>query len=104
MPTARYGGLVRTRASGVPVPPGTSDEVKRRVTKTFEELSSGVAGDAILYQGPQAGLVRAPDVPDLYVGPDYRREIFRQFELKGRSGDAARFAQPRRVTPQHIRP
>src|SRR5882757_2150131 len=42
-----------------------------------------VAGDALLYLGPAAGLTRSPLSPDLYLDPDLRKEIDRRSILFG---------------------
>ena len=63
-----------------PLPP--ADEVTR-LQKRFYEIETGVAGDALLYLGPAAELMRAPSDPNIWMDLDYRKELVRRIEAKG---------------------
>ena len=76
-----------------PMPP--ADEWAR-LQKRFYEIESGAAGDALLYLAPAAELMRAPADPTIWMDADYRKEIVRRVEVKGRKPisleDQMRFA------------
>ena len=66
--------------------PGLTDEQKRPI----ETSMSGVEADALLYLGPSAGLTRGPQMADIDMDLDYRREIER------RARDVFRYPLPQR--------
>ncbi len=58
--------------------PQVTESVKKVALKAWDEETSGVAGDALLYLGPAARLTMASDIPDLYLDSAFRSEINRR--------------------------
>jgi hypothetical protein len=50
-------------------------EQQAKMLASLEDENSGVEGDALLYLGPAASLTISPNMPDLYLDGDYRKEI-----------------------------
>lgn len=59
-----------------------ADELAR-LQKRFYEIDTGVAGDALLYLGPAADLMRAAVDPTMWMDVDYYEELGRRAELRG---------------------
>lgn len=64
-------------------PPPPADELARLQAREYE-IDTGVAGDALLYLGPAADLMRTPTDPTVWMDEDYHREIMRRARVKGR--------------------
>jgi hypothetical protein len=60
---------------------GTTPAELAKAMGEYLESNFGLAGDALLYLGPKASLVRSPTSPDLYLDQDYRKEIDRRYRL-----------------------
>ena len=58
--------------------PQTTQAAKKAALKSWEDETSGVTGDALLYLGPAARLTVASQIPDLYLDPAFRSEISRR--------------------------
>jgi hypothetical protein len=61
--------------------PGATSAERAQAMAGYLESNFGLAGDALLYLGPKASLVRSPASPDLYLDQDYRREMDRRYRL-----------------------
>jgi hypothetical protein len=85
-------------------PGGTTEAQKAKEILEMEDQSSGVAGDALLYLGPAAGLTRSPLSPDLYLDPDLRKEIDRRSILFGFGPITWPTVWDNPMSPQYIRP
>ena len=46
----------------------------------------GLHSDAFLYLGPRKSLTWSPNVPDLYLDPDFRSEVDRRLRLRAGTG------------------
>jgi hypothetical protein len=79
-----------------PLPP--ADEVAR-LEKRFYEIDLGVAGDALLYLGPAAELMRASSDPTIWLDLDYRKELVRRIEVKGFKPISFADQMPRAAAP-----
>jgi hypothetical protein len=85
--------------------PGVTTEAqKAKEILEMEDQSSGVAGDALLYLGPAAGLTHSPLSPDLYLDPDLRKEIDRRSILFGFGPITWPTVWDNPMSPQYIRP
>jgi len=58
--------------------PQVTEAAKEAALKSWNEETSGVTGDALLYLGPSAKLTMATEIPDLYLDPAFRSEISRR--------------------------
>lgn len=58
--------------------PQVTEAAKKAALKSWDEQTSGVAGDALLYLGPASKLTNATEIPDLYLDPAFRNEISRR--------------------------
>ena len=47
---------------------------------------AGLHSDALLYLGPRKSLTWSPNVPDLYLDPDFRSEVDRRLRLRAGTG------------------
>lgn len=63
-----------------PLPP--AEELARLLRRLYE-LDMGTAGDALLYLGPAAELMRAPPDPALWMDVDFFNEIARRAKFRG---------------------
>ena len=83
-------------------PPEVKDAEKLKTTALWEEESSGIAGDALLYLGPSATLTDSPELPDFYLDPAYRAEMDRRARIM--SGSPMRLTPPSKASPSFIHP
>jgi hypothetical protein len=60
---------------------GVTEAQKAKAIALEDDEASGVAGDAMLYLGPSAGLTESPMAPDLYLDLAFRKEIGRRFQI-----------------------
>lgn len=58
--------------------PQVTEAAKKAALKSWDEETSGVTGDALLYLGPAARLTTATQIPDLYLDQAFRSEISRR--------------------------
>jgi hypothetical protein len=58
--------------------PRVTEAARKAALKAWDEETSGVAGDALLYLGPASKLTTASAIPDLYLDPVFRTEINRR--------------------------
>jgi hypothetical protein len=58
--------------------PEVTEAAKKVALKSWDEETSGVTGDALLFLGPAAKLTTATEIPDLYLDPVFRKEISRR--------------------------
>jgi hypothetical protein len=58
--------------------PGVPASERTKAVSAFENESSGVNGDALLYLGPAATLTESPTTPDMYLDESFRSEINRR--------------------------
>jgi hypothetical protein len=65
-----------------PLPP--ADELARLQQRSYE-IEMGVAGDALLYLGPAAELMRTPSDPTTWMDVDYNKELVRRIRVRGDS-------------------
>jgi hypothetical protein len=61
--------------------PAMSEAQVAKAMEKENEMASGVTGDALLYLGPSASLLKSPMMPDIYLDPGYRREIDRRSRI-----------------------
>jgi hypothetical protein len=85
-------------------PAVTTEAQKAKEILEMEDQSSGVAGDALLYLGPAASLTHSPLSPDLYLDPDFRKEIDRRSILFGFGPITWPTVWDNPISPQYIRP
>jgi hypothetical protein len=65
------------------VDPPLPAEENARLEKRFYEISSGVAGDALLYLAPAAELMVSPADTTLWMDLEYNKEATRRSALRG---------------------
>jgi len=65
-----------------PLPP--AEELARLQQRSYE-IEMGVAGDALLYLGPAAELMRTPSDPTTWMDVDYNKELVRRIRVRGDS-------------------
>jgi hypothetical protein len=65
------------------VEPPLPAEENARLEKRFYQISSGVAGDALLYLAPAAELMPSPADATLWMDMEYNREIARRGDIRG---------------------
>jgi hypothetical protein len=58
--------------------PQVTEAAKKAALKSWDEETSGITGDALLYLGQAATLTTATEIPDLYLDPVFRNEISRR--------------------------
>jgi len=86
--------LKGTRLEQVLMPPGCAEPIRgvdpplppdenARLERRFYEISSGVAGDALLYLAPAAELMPSSADATLWMDLDYNKEIARRGEIRG---------------------
>jgi hypothetical protein len=54
---------------------------KQRALAEYLETNFALSGDALLYFGPKATLVRSPTMMDMYLDADLRREMDRRYRI-----------------------
>jgi hypothetical protein len=83
--------------------PGETEAQKAKEMADMEDQSSGVAGDALLFLGPAAGLTQSPLAPDLYIDGDFLKEINRRFFIMGGGPITWPTVRDNPMSPQFIR-
>jgi hypothetical protein len=63
-------------------PPLPAEELAR-LERRFYEISTGVAGDALLYLAPAAELMRSPGDPMTWMDGAYNEELVRRIRVRG---------------------
>ncbi len=58
--------------------PSVTQSEREKALAIWEDESSGITGDALLYLGPAASLMNSPSSPDLYLDLIFRDEINRR--------------------------
>jgi hypothetical protein len=83
--------------AGIPI----SAAVEKAGTLREVELRlSASSGDPLLYLGPASSLTQSPDLPDLYLDPEYRAEIDRRVSIQ--TGDHLPKMGPSPASPRYI--
>jgi hypothetical protein len=82
--------------------PTMTPEQQEAMLARMDDENSGVEGDALLYLGPAASLTMSPNMPDLYLDGDYRKEIAQHNAVRGLPPLMLGVGQ-NPVSPQHLR-
>ena len=78
-------------------PPEVTDAEKLKTMAAWEEESSGIAGDALLYLGPSATLTDSPLIPDFYLDPAYRAEMDRRAKIMSGAAEIAKLQEAKQL-------
>ncbi len=81
-------------------PPEVTDAEKVTTMAGWEDETSGVAGDALLYLGPSETLTNSPQIPDFYLDAGFRAEMDRRARIM--SGSPMQLATPLTTSPSFI--
>jgi hypothetical protein len=82
--------------------PTMTQEQQEAMLARMDDENSGVEGDALLYLGPAASLTISPNMPDLYLDSDYRKEIAQHNSVRGLP-PLASGVDGNPATPKHLR-
>jgi hypothetical protein len=81
-------------------PPEVTDAEKLSSIAAWEEESSGVSGDALLYMGRAETLTYSPPIPDFYLDVTFRAEIDRRAKIM--SGSSMWLVPPSKTSPSFV--